>query len=159
MNISEAIGKWSCQLWAEKSNLVLILRINGAILLMLIILISVTRKHTEQEGEKNKYRTSQRHRKVLSAESETEIGFMKWIKPINMIASLEAPRSLDEERSCIIKIQILDIASETIISQGFIWGTDLQLKTLRRTKTCMKDTVQNNALFSTMRVSSSLSVK
>lgn len=87
---------------------------------MLIILISVTRKHTEQEGEKNKYRTSQRHRKVLSAESETEIGFMKWIKPINMIASLEAPRSLDEERSCIIKIQILDIASETIISQGFI---------------------------------------
>lgn len=70
--------------------------------------------------EKNKCRTSQRHREVLSAESETEIGFMKWIKPINMIASLEAPRSLDEERSCIIKIQILDIASETIISQGFI---------------------------------------
>lgn len=44
---------------------------------------------------------------------------MKWIKPINVIASLEATRSLDEEGSCFIKIQILDIASEAIISQRF----------------------------------------
>lgn len=41
---------------------------------------------------------------------------MVWIKPINVIAFLEATQSLDEEKSCFIKFQVLDIALETIIS-------------------------------------------
>lgn len=52
---------------------------------------------------------------LLSAKSKKEIGFMKCIKAIDVLASLEVTRSLYEEKgNCFINIQFLDVTAEAV---------------------------------------------
>jgi len=81
---------------------------------MLVILISVTRKQTEQKKSKqpeNFPKTSEE----LPDKSKKETGLMKCIKAVDGIASLQVTRSLLEEKGiCFIKIQILDVTAEAV---------------------------------------------